>query len=81
MRSGTEHMQTGRVKLKAKWGEQLAASSCCDLSALTGAEWSKHASPVSPWSVSMETPFLTPTHVQYFCLPCFTFPDASMRLR
>jgi len=48
------------ARLKAKEGEQLAASSCCDLSALTGAEWSKHASPVSPRPVSMETLFSHP---------------------
>lgn len=74
-------MQNEKEKVKAKEGEKLAASSCCDLSVLTGVEWSKHASPVSPQSVSMVTLFLTPTLILYVHLTRFVFPVVSKRLR
>ena len=41
-------------------------------------EQSKHASPLSPWSVSMETLFFTLTHVLYVHPTGTVFPTASM---
>lgn len=48
-----------------------------------GDERSKHASPLSPWSVSMETLFLTLTHTVHcmFILLCAVFPAVSMSFK
>lgn len=46
-----------------------------------GDERRKHASPLSPWSVSMETQFLTLTHILYVHPSHTVFPAVNMWLR
>lgn len=72
-------MQRRREKLKAKEGER--AIGCVFMLWSVSAdrdERSKHASPLSPWSVSMETLFLTLTHILYVHPTCAVFPAVSM---
>lgn len=78
-RGRARHMQRGREKLKGKEG--VRAIGCVFMLwsvSVDRDERSKHASPLSPWSVSMETLFLTLTHILYVHSTCTVFPAVGV---
>lgn len=62
-RARYRYMQRERVELKVKEGErEMGCIFILWSVSIDGDKRSKHASPLSPWSVSMETLFFTLTH-------------------